>query len=110
MEIIEILKALADENRLRILNLLYVKGKLCVCDIEETLGLTQSNVSRHARRLRKENIIVGEKRAQWVDYYINTEFLESYPFIKEILENELKEARFIKDLENFNNTTICKQG
>ncbi|WP_320047949.1 metalloregulator ArsR/SmtB family transcription factor [uncultured Ilyobacter sp.] len=99
MDIIEILKTLADENRMRILNILYRKNKLCVCDIEQTLGLTQSNVSRHISRLRKEKLIIGEKKAQWVYYYINEKLLEDYPFIKEILENELKEGIFTEDLE-----------
>jgi ArsR family transcriptional regulator len=101
MEIVELLKVLADENRLRILNLLYVKGKLCVCDIEGTLGLTQSNVSRHLGRLKKDKIIIGEKRAQWVDYSFNEKFLKNHPFVMEILESKLDTGIFKKDLEKF---------
>jgi ArsR family transcriptional regulator len=109
MEIIDVLKTLADENRLRILNLIYVKEKLCVCEIERTLGLTQSNVSRHISRLKKEKLIIGEKRAQWVDYSLNEKFLEKYPFIKEILKNELRGNIFLKDLEKNSSCTVtCK--
>lgn len=110
MDIIEILKTLGDENRMRILNLLYVNKKLCVCDIEETLGLTQSNASRHLTRLKKEKLIIGEKRAQWVDYTINEAFLDSHPFVREILENELKEGPFYQDLKKVSCTTAnsCK--
>jgi ArsR family transcriptional regulator, arsenate/arsenite/antimonite-responsive transcriptional repressor len=42
--IVYIFKALADENRIRILNLLK-NGELCVCDIEAVLGIKQSNAS-----------------------------------------------------------------
>ncbi|MFW6238200.1 MAG: ArsR family transcriptional regulator, partial [Halanaerobiales bacterium] len=42
MELIEILKALAHENRLRILNLLR-KQPLCVCEIKTLMGIGQSN-------------------------------------------------------------------
>ncbi len=109
MEIVDLLKVLADENRLRILNLLYAKGKLCVCDIEGTLGLTQSNVSRHLSRLKKAKFIIGEKRAQWVDYSFNEKILEEYPFVKEILKIELKERVFLKDLEKISTSlTSCK--
>lgn len=108
MEIIDVLKTLADENRLRILNLLYAKGKLCVCDIEGALDLTQSNVSRHISRLKKEKLIIGEKRAQWVDYHLNEKVLEEYPFIKDILESKLDGKVFIKDLENFE-LNCCKE-
>jgi Predicted transcriptional regulators len=49
--ITEILKALSDETRLRILNLLYEK-ELCVCDIMGTLEITQAKASRHLIYLR----------------------------------------------------------
>ncbi len=106
MEILEVLKTLADENRLRILNLLYIKGKLCVCDIEEVLGLTQSNASRHLGRLKKEKIIISEKKAQWVYYSLNENFLEKYIFVKNILENELKGNIFFKEFEKNNICTV----
>jgi len=47
----ELFKALADETRLRILNLL-VRGELCVCDIMTVLDIGQSKVSRHLACLR----------------------------------------------------------
>ena len=47
----ETLKALADPNRLRVLNLLGDRT-LCVCDLEEVLGLNQSNLSRHLAKLK----------------------------------------------------------
>ena len=46
-ELAAVFKALADEARLRILNLLFRTGELCVCDIEATTGFTQTKVSRH---------------------------------------------------------------
>ena len=60
-EIVYILKALADENRIRILNLLR-NNELCVCDIEATLDIKQSNVSRHLNKLKMAGIIVSEKK------------------------------------------------
>jgi ArsR family transcriptional regulator len=41
MDIVSIFKALADENRIRILNILR-NGELCGCDIEAVLGIKQS--------------------------------------------------------------------
>ncbi len=46
LELVVILKALADETRLRMLHLLKDR-ELCVCEIEEVLGIQQSNASRH---------------------------------------------------------------
>jgi ArsR family transcriptional regulator len=110
MEIIDIIKALGDENRLRILNILYNSEFLCVCDIEEVLKLTQSNTSRHLNKLKMLNFINSEKKAQWVYYSINREILKRYSFIEKILKN-LKEEVFINDVENLKiylkNKTSC---
>ena len=53
---IDILKALADESRLRILSQI-LKGEMCVCEIEHCLSLTQSNASRHLNILEKAGIL-----------------------------------------------------
>ncbi|TDT71383.1 ArsR family transcriptional regulator [Hypnocyclicus thermotrophus] len=99
MKIIEIMKVLGDENRLRILNLLYNSDLLCVCDIEEVLKLSQSNTSRHLNKLKILNLINSEKKAQWVYYNINRKKLEKYTFIGEILKN-LNDEIFKKDVRN----------
>jgi len=98
MEIIEILKLIADTNRMRVLNILYKKGKVCVCVLEDILGLNQSNLSRHLNKLKKAGVITGEKRSQWVDYEISKGFLENNSFVKEILEERLDGELFLDDL------------
>ncbi len=88
MELVEIIKALGDENRIRILNLLK-DGDLCVCEMESILDLNQSNVSRHLTRLSTSKLIKSYKKAQFVYYKINDETLVKYSFIREILNNEM---------------------
>lgn len=68
MDTVDVLKALAEETRMRILNLLVEAGDLCVCEIETLLGLSESNASRHLTRLRQAGLCVGEKRGQWVHF------------------------------------------
>jgi ArsR family transcriptional regulator len=60
-------RALGDDVRLRIVALLS-HGELCVCHVEEALGLTQSNASRQLGILRNAGIVVGERREKWVYY------------------------------------------
>ncbi len=99
MEIIEVLKALADETRMRILNVLR-KETLCVCDLEEILKLSQSNASRHLTKLRSCKLIISEKHAQWVYYRIDENMLQTHTFVKELLEQELdKNLKFQIDLK-----------
>jgi ArsR family transcriptional regulator len=102
---IEILKALADETRLRILSQI-LKSEMCVCEIEQCLELTQSNASRHLTVLKKSGILESYKTAQWTYYKISDEFVnenkELYDYlIKKISVLHCYEA----DCEKFNN---CK--
>jgi ArsR family transcriptional regulator len=60
-------KALADENRLRILNLLF-HGELCGCDIQHVLGASQSNVSRHLSYLKDAGLVSDRRAANRVYY------------------------------------------
>ncbi len=95
MELVEILKALGDENRIRILNLLKDE-ELCVCEIEGILELNQSNVSRHLTRLSVSKLIKSYKKAQFVYYKINDETISNYGFIREILKNEMNKVEQCK--------------
>lgn len=95
MELVEILKVLGDENRIRILNLLK-DGELCVCEMESILELNQSNVSRHLTRLSSSKIIKSYKKAQFVYYTINDEIISNYAFIGEILKNEMNKIEQCK--------------
>jgi ArsR family transcriptional regulator, arsenate/arsenite/antimonite-responsive transcriptional repressor len=63
-----ILSALADRNRLRIMNLLMHAGELCVCDIERVLRVPQARVSRHLAALRAAGLAASERRGQWMHY------------------------------------------
>lgn len=92
MELIQVMKALADETRIRILNLLK-DGELCVCELEYLLDINQSNASRHLNKLTNSQIVVFEKRALYVYYKINQQILQEYPFIQELIENELKKVK-----------------
>lgn len=69
--VIKIFKALSDKNRLRII-LMLTKRKLCVCEIQDILGITVSTVSKHLSILRDIGFIVDEKEGKWVNYSLNT--------------------------------------
>ena len=62
-----LLKIIAEENRLKILCLLR-KGGLCVCEILEKLDLAQNLVSHHLSVLKKNNLVVDNKKGRKVFY------------------------------------------
>ena len=66
-DLMTVIKALADESRIRIL--LAVQGQeLCVCQIVELLGLAQSTVSKHVSILHQARLVDSRKEGRWVYY------------------------------------------
>ena len=61
-------KSLADETRLKILWLLSGTEELCVCDIMEVLGITQSKASRHLRYLYHLGWVTDRRDGLWMNY------------------------------------------
>lgn len=76
MDVSEVLKALADPNRLRMLNLLH-EHALCVCDLKAVLQLNQSNLSRHLSRLKMAGIVKARKQSLF-SYYAREELAQPY--------------------------------
>lgn len=84
---VEMLKALADENRLRLIYLL-ASDEFCVCEIELFLSMSQSNVSRHLSKLKSAGIIRSKKEAQWVFYSVSETFKLNFPgLFKDLMDN-----------------------
>src|SRR5690625_506326 len=61
-------KALSDDNRLFILQILTENGRTCVCDLSELLNLSQSPLSYHLKILLDVGFISVEKEGKW-NYY-----------------------------------------
>ena len=102
---VDIFKALAEESRLRILALL-MQDEMCVCEIEDCLNMTQSNVSRHLTALKNCGILNSFKKAQWTYYKINNSFVKQNPDLHAYLSKELKRLPcYNNDCEKWGN---CK--
>jgi ArsR family transcriptional regulator len=94
---VNILKGLGDENRLRIVHLLSLQS-LCVCEIETLLDMKQSNVSRHLNKLKSSSIIESDKDGQWVHYDLSDDFKRRYSHLLEDLTTFFSTDQvFIKD-------------
>ncbi len=64
-----VLRAGADERRLRILAAL-MQGELCVCELVDALLLAQYEVSRHLASLKKVGLVVDRRQGLWAYYSI----------------------------------------
>ena len=66
-EFMNVVKALADENRVRAL-LALCRRELCVCQIIEVLGLAPSTVSKHMSILKQARLVDCRKNGRWIYY------------------------------------------
>ena len=66
-------KALSDETRLTMMNMLLRHGELCVCDFVEALGITQSKASRHLRYLLNAGLLDDRRDGLWSYYRITSD-------------------------------------
>jgi ArsR family transcriptional regulator, arsenate/arsenite/antimonite-responsive transcriptional repressor len=64
----DIFKALANDTRLTIMRLIFRHGHLCVCEVEQILGITQPKASRHLRYLRAAGVLEDERAGLIVNY------------------------------------------
>ena len=94
----QIFKSLSDEARVRILNLLFHCGDLCISDLEQILNFTQTKTSRHLIYLKNAGIVSFRKTDQWVFYAVKEEVTE---FVNRIFEYVRKDQTLQNDIGVF---------
>lgn len=70
------LRVVADPARLRLLSLIGAADEVCVCDLTETLGLSQPTVSHHLKVLADAGLLAREQRGRWAYFRLRPEPLE----------------------------------
>ncbi|MFZ5351958.1 MAG: ArsR/SmtB family transcription factor [Bacillota bacterium] len=99
MELLQVIKALGDETRIRMLNLLK-DGELCVCELEVLLDINQSNASRHLNKLTTAKLVNFEKRALYVYYTLNEKLMNEFPSVRYMIYKEFEKIeKCLKDNE-----------
>lgn len=93
-EYIPAFKAISDETRLKILDILSC-GEMCACDILEGLSISQSTLSHHMKKLTDSEIVISRRDGLWVKYTLNKSKMD------EIIE-------FISLISNEKEDCICK--
>ncbi|KEF42898.1 MAG: ArsR family transcriptional regulator [Cyanobium sp. CACIAM 14] len=71
----QLLKALADPIRLRIVEALG-DGERCVCDLTGELGLAQSRLSFHLKVMKEAGLLGDRQEGRWVYYRLRPETIE----------------------------------
>ena len=111
-ELLKILKALADKNRLRIIKMLQQRT-LCVCEITSVLSLATSTVSNHLSILKECDMIRDRKDGKWVDYYLNLKSKKLFvsgllPLISFWLNDDNQVKMDLEKLRETHREDLCK--
>jgi len=109
---IKVMKALSDPNRVKMIKLLQRKV-LCVCEIQEALGLAQSTASKHLKILEEADLITYSKEGLWVNYRLADGSDSPYVAnmlgnLKHWLENDADVAALVERLPEIRREFICK--
>ncbi|CAN5575566.1 hypothetical protein BH23BAC1_BH23BAC1_11480 [soil metagenome] len=94
----QVFKSFSEESRVRILNIIYTQKEMCISDLEQVLGFTQTKTSRHLVYLKNSGILSSRNVDQWVFYYLKDEVLD---IVGQLLMFLNKDITLIKDLETF---------
>ena len=80
----KVFKALCDERRQRILELLHT-GEKCACVLTEEMGMPQSSLSYHMKILCDSGIVTSREEGKWTHYQISKQGSEkAIQLLKEI--------------------------
>jgi ArsR family transcriptional regulator, arsenate/arsenite/antimonite-responsive transcriptional repressor len=75
--LVKAIKALSDDTRLRIINLLLVK-ECCGCEVVQALGISQTRASRNLTMLYDAGFLKLRKEGLWSLYSLDNEEMPEY--------------------------------
>ena len=87
-----VFKALSDETRLKILDILSC-GELCACKILENLHITQPTLSYHMKLLCDCGLVRSRKEGSWIHYWINKDRVADITLFMDTLLNEKEDSK-----------------
>jgi len=87
-------KAISDETRLKIIDMLFYEEELCACKILEEFSITQPTLSYHMRILTESGFVNARKDGAWMKYTLNKERTEEVlGFLSEIMNKDGKTVK-----------------
>ena len=104
-DLIKAMKALSDETRLRILNVL-LKRQCCVCEVMQALDISQSRASRNLSILQDAGFLKGRRNGAWMHYSVDRETSNHYAtsMAKLLKDSLVSNEILIRDRERLKNT------
>lgn len=93
-EYVPVFKALSDETRLKIIDMLSC-GELCACEVLEAFSISQSTLSYHMKILSDCGLVNAVRDGAWMRYTLNKEKTDQV-------------IKLLKDITSEKEECICK--
>ena len=94
-KLVKVFKVLADETKLRILNLL-LERECCVCEVVQALEISQSKASRGLTALYDIGFLKLKKEGLWSLYSIDKEGMKEHLFqLVEVVKKALEQNKAV---------------
>jgi len=112
-EFLKVMKALSDPGRVKIMKMLQ-RRVMCVCEIQEALGIAQSTASKHLKTLEDAGLIRFFKEGLWVNYSLTDGGKNPFAAnlignMKHWLEDDPDVAGLMKRLPGIKRENICRR-
>ena len=110
---INVMKALSDPNRVKIVKMLQHK-MMCVCELKEALQIAQPSVSKHLKILEDADLVTNKKDGLWVNYYLTDGSRSPYVAsllgnLRHWLENEPEIEELRSRLPHIRREEVCRK-
>ncbi len=111
--LIRVMKALSDPTRVKIMKMLQRK-MMCVCEIQDALGIAQSTASKHLKTLEDAGLVTYKKDGLWVNYALADGSDNPYAAsllgnLKHWLEDDADVVGIIDRLPEIRREAICRR-
>ena len=99
-DLIQVTKALSDETRIRILNLL-LERDCCVCEVMQALDISQSRTSRNLGILQDAGFLKAKRDGLWMVYSMDWQSANHYTtsLARLLMDSPLRNELLKKDKE-----------
>ncbi|OPY10844.1 MAG: HTH-type transcriptional repressor AseR [Syntrophaceae bacterium PtaB.Bin038] len=112
-DFIRVMKALSDPNRVKMVKMLQQK-EMCVCEMQEALGITQPTVSKHLKILEDAGLVQSKKDGLWVNYRLigndaNPYAVEMLGMMEKWLGDDVEIRRILRRLPDIRREEVRKK-
>lgn len=91
-ELVHIFKALSDENRLKIMNILS-DAEACACKLLEALNISQPTLSHHMKILCDAHLVNYRKEGKWMYYSLNQELTHELSHLFNLIDEKVEKIQ-----------------